>query len=54
MELTEVDSVCQLGKSVAIRNPGCRGSVCWSEIDRKLNVFLANSNPLDYENILKK
>ena len=36
MELTEVDYVCQLGESVATINPGCRGSVCWSEINRKL------------------
>ena len=30
-----VDSVCQLGKYVATSDPGCRWSVCWSEIDRK-------------------
>ena len=40
MESTEVDSVHQLGKSVDTSGPGCRGFVCWNEIDRKFRNVL--------------
>ena len=40
MEVSMVHSVCQLSESVATSDPGCRGSVCWSEIYRKVRSVL--------------